>query len=88
MKFIDIFAGMGTARMAFEQAGWECVYSIEWGKHKRKIYEIIFGKEPEERDIKDARGTTLPTADCWVFGFPCQDISIAGKQKGFRGLLS
>jgi DNA (cytosine-5)-methyltransferase 1 len=29
MKFIDMFCGMGTARMAFEQAGHECVYSIE-----------------------------------------------------------
>lgn len=83
--FIDIFAGMGTARMGFEQAGWECVYSIEWDKHKRKIYEVLFGKEPEGRDVRSERGTALPQSDCWVFGFPCQDISIAGKQTGFNG---
>lgn len=85
MKFIDMFAGMGTARMGFEQAGWECVYSIEWDKHKRKIYEVIFGNEPEGRDIKMARGADIPRADAWIFGFPCQDISVAGKQKGFKG---
>lgn len=85
MKFIDMFAGMGTARMAFEQAGHECVYSIEWDKHKRKIYEVIFGHEPSANDINRVRGGELPRADIWTAGFPCQDISVAGKQAGFRG---
>jgi DNA (cytosine-5)-methyltransferase 1 len=85
MKFIDMFCGMGTARMGFEQAGHECVYSIEWDKHKRRIYDVIFGKEPEGRDIRDTRTDELPQSDCWVAGFPCQDISVAGKQVGFEG---
>jgi DNA (cytosine-5)-methyltransferase 1 len=85
MKFIDMFCGMGTARMGFEQAGHECVYSIEWDKHKRRIYDVIFGNEPEGRDIRDTRAAELPQSDCWVAGFPCQDISVAGKQVGFEG---
>jgi DNA (cytosine-5)-methyltransferase 1 len=85
MKFIDMFCGMGTARMGFEQAGHECTYSIEWDKHKRRIYNVIFGNEPEGRDIRDTRAAELPKSDCWVAGFPCQDISVAGKQVGFEG---
>ena len=78
MNFIDMFCGMGTVRMGFEQAGHECVYSIEWDKHKRRIYEVIFGHEPEASDICTVRGSDLPISDCWCFGAPCQDFSIAG----------
>ncbi len=36
-------------------------------------------------DIRNVDAGSLPKADCWCFGFPCQDISIAGKQAGFDG---
>lgn len=85
LTFIDFFAGIGTARMGFEKAGHECVYSVEWDKHKRQQYKIIFGKEPEGSDICEVRGAELPNADLWIAGFPCQDISIAGKTLGFGG---
>lgn len=85
MKFVDMFCGMGTARMAFEQAGHECVYSIEWDKHKRQIYKVVFGNDPEGKDIRDTRASNIRRADCWIAGFPCQDISVAGKQAGFAG---
>jgi DNA (cytosine-5)-methyltransferase 1 len=85
LKFIDMFCGIGTIRMGMEQAGHECVYSIEWDKHKRRIYSVIFGKEPEGRDIRECRGVELPRADCWCFGAPCQDFSLAGERKGLEG---
>lgn len=85
MKFIDMFCGMGTIRMGFEQAGHECVCAIEFDKHKRNIYKIIFGEEPEFGDITTVRGTDLPYADCWCFGAPCQDFSLAGKRAGLDG---
>jgi DNA (cytosine-5)-methyltransferase 1 len=85
MKFIDFFSGIGTIRMGFEQAGHECVYSVEWDKHKRRIYDVIFGHKPEGRDIRDTRAVELPRADCWTFGAPCQDFSIAGNREGLEG---
>jgi DNA (cytosine-5)-methyltransferase 1 len=85
MRFIDLFCGMGTIRMGFEQAGHECVYAVEWDKHKRRIYEVIFGHEPQGRDITDTRATDFPAADCWCFGAPCQDFSIAGLSGGMEG---
>lgn len=80
-----MFCGIGTIRMGFEQAGHTCVYSVEWDKHKRKIYEVIFGNEPEGRDITAVRANELPRADCWTFGAPCQDFSIAGLRNGMDG---
>ncbi|WP_017416784.1 DNA cytosine methyltransferase [Clostridium tunisiense] len=85
MKFIDFFCGIGTIRMGMEKAGYECVYSVEWDKHKRGIYNVIFGSEPEGKDIRQVRGFELPRADCWCFGAPCQDFSIAGKREGLEG---
>jgi DNA (cytosine-5)-methyltransferase 1 len=85
MKFIDMFSGIGTVRMGFEQAGHECVYSIEWDKHKRGIYNVIFGEEPQGRDIRAVRANELPRADIWTFGAPCQDFSMAGKREGLEG---
>lgn len=85
MKFIDMFCGMGTIRMGFEKAGHECVSAIEFDKHKRRIYEVIFGHEPEFGDITAVRGSDLPAADCWCFGAPCQDFSIAGIRAGLGG---
>ena len=85
MKFVDLFCGMGTIRMGFEQAGHECVYSVEFDKHKRKIYKVIFGSEPNAGDIKTVRGADIPISDCWCFGAPCQDFSIAGLRAGLTG---
>jgi DNA (cytosine-5)-methyltransferase 1 len=80
-----MFCGMGTIRMGFEKSGHECVYSIEWDKHKREIYKVIFGKEPEASDITAVRASDIPRSDCWCFGAPCQDFSIAGLRAGLDG---
>lgn len=39
-------------------------------------------------DIRRIFAADIPKADCWCFGFPCQDISVAGKQLGFNGARS
>jgi DNA (cytosine-5)-methyltransferase 1 len=85
MKFVDFFCGMGTIRMGFEQAGHECVYSVEFDKHKREIYKVIFGSEPDAGDIRTVRASDIPRSDCWCFGAPCQDFSIAGLRAGLDG---
>lgn len=85
LTFVDLFCGIGTIRMGMEQAGHECVYSVEWDKHKRKIYSIIFGKEPEGADIREVHAVDIPRSDVWTFGAPCQDFSIAGTREGLEG---
>ena len=84
MKFIDMFAGIGGFRTGLEKAGHQCVGYVEWDKYARKSYQAIYDTEGEytAHDIKEVKGIELPEADIWTFGSPCQDISIAGKQKG------
>lgn len=84
MKFIDMFAGIGGFRSGLEKAGHECAGYIEWDKYARKSYQAIYNTEGEftAHDIREVKGIELPDVDLWTFGSPCQDISIAGKQKG------
>ena len=85
MKFLDLFAGIGGIRLGMEQAGHKCVGWVEWDKFARKSYVAIHKPDGEftEKDINNVTSQELPKADCWCFGFPCQDISVAGKQRGF-----
>lgn len=85
MKFLDLFAGVGGIRLGMEQAGHKCVGWVEWDKFARKSYIAIHKPDSEftEKDINNVNSHELPKADCWCFGFPCQDISVAGKQGGF-----
>lgn len=87
MKFIDFFAGVGGFRKGLEMAGHECVGFVEWDKFARQSYQAIFETEGEytENDIRAVRANELPRANIWCFGFPCQDISVSGKQEGFDG---
>ncbi len=79
-RFIDLFAGIGGMRLAFESVGGQCVYSSEWDKYAQKTYLANFGDMPEG-DITEADETRIPDHDVLVAGFPCQPFSIAGVSK-------
>ena len=87
MKFLDLFAGIGGFRLGMEQAGHECIGYVEWDKFARLSYQEIHNTKGEwtAHDITTVRASDIPRANIWCFGFPCQDISVAGKQKGFTG---
>lgn len=78
--FIDLFAGIGGMRIAFERAGGTCVYSNEWNKYSQQTYFANFGEQPDG-DITKVDENTIPDHDILVAGFPCQPFSIAGVSK-------
>lgn len=78
--FIDLFAGIGGMRLAFESAGGKCVYTNEWNKFSQKTYFDNFGDMPEG-DITKVDAKKIPDHDILVAGFPCQPFSIAGVSK-------
>lgn len=79
-RFIDLFAGIGGMRIAFEKNGGHCVYSNEWNKYSQKTYFANFGEQPDD-DITKVDARTIPDHDILVAGFPCQPFSIAGVSK-------
>lgn len=87
--FIDLFAGIGGMRIAFEKAGGECVFSSEWDKFAQQTYEANFGVVPHG-DITQVKLLEVPRHDILIGGFPCQPFSHAGLKRGFedtRGTL-
>lgn len=78
--FIDLFAGIGGMRLAFEEAGGHCVYSNEWNKYSQLTYFANFGEQPDG-DITQVDAQSIPDHDILVAGFPCQPFSIAGVSK-------
>lgn len=80
IRFIDLFAGIGGMRIAFERAGGKCVYSSEWNKYSQQTYFANFGEQPDG-DITQVNAKDIPDHDVLVAGFPCQPFSIAGVSK-------
>ena len=54
-------------------------------RQKEILKEEYRNGEWYANDIRRVYAGDIPKADCWCFGFPCQDISVAGKQLGFQG---
>ena len=79
-RFIDLFAGIGGMRLAYESAGGHCVYSNEWNKYSQQTYYANFGEQPDG-DITKVDENLIPDHDVLVAGFPCQPFSIAGVSK-------
>lgn len=79
-KFIDLFAGIGGFRMAFQNLNGKCVFTSEWNKFSQKTYEANFGEVPFG-DITKVNEENIPDHDILLAGFPCQPFSIAGVSK-------
>ena len=82
-QFIDLFAGIGGMRLAFENAGGECVFSSEWDKDSQKTYAANFGEIPQG-DITKISASDIPDFDVLLAGFPCQPFSSIGQRAGFK----
>jgi DNA (cytosine-5)-methyltransferase 1 len=78
--FVDLFAGIGGTRIAFEAEGGKCVFSSEWDKYSQITYFENFGEIPHG-DITKIKEDSVPSHDILVAGFPCQPFSIAGVSK-------
>jgi DNA (cytosine-5)-methyltransferase 1 len=82
--FIDLFAGIGGIRHAFEEAGGRCVFTSEWNTFAQKTYLANFPHEEGHRmegDITKVDAADVPDHHVLLAGFPCQPFSIAGVSK-------
>lgn len=78
--FIDLFAGIGGFRLAFQKAGGKSVFSSEWDEAAQKTYEANYGEIPVG-DIRAVDKESIPEHDVLCAGFPCQPFSLAGVSK-------
>ncbi len=81
-SFIDLFAGIGGIRMAFEELGGQCVFTSEWDSYAQKTYVENFPSgHTLNGDITQIDAADIPDHDVLLGGFPCQPFSIAGVSK-------
>jgi DNA (cytosine-5)-methyltransferase 1 len=80
---IDLFAGIGGIRLAFQRQGGSSVFASEWDKHAVKTYRINYGEEPRG-DITQIPTAEIPEHNILLGGFPCQPFSQAGLKRGFE----
>lgn len=81
--FIDLFAGIGGIRKAFESVGGGCVFSSEIDPHAQYTYYTNYGVVPFG-DITQIDSSSIPDHDILCGGFPCQPFSSIGKREGFE----
>lgn len=91
---VSLFAGVGGFDLAMERAGVEVVASVEIDKHARGILAKHFPSSNLFNDVTEVTGEQLresgfaPSRGILTGGFPCQDLSIAGKRAGLDGARS
>lgn len=99
IKVIDLFAGVGGFRVAFNRANKKIgkdVFNVVWGnqweperkvQYAAEIYIREFGKEGfVNKDIAKVKTENIPEHDLIVGGFPCQDYSVATTKKLSNGI--
>ena len=88
MRFLSLFSGIEAASTAWAPLGWVCVGVAEIDPFASKVLAV---RHPGVRNLGDITKITLADIaelghiDLIVFGSPCQDLSVAGKQKGLSG---
>lgn len=87
MNVLSLFSGIGAFEKALKNEGipFDLVGYCEIDKYASKAYSLIHNV-PEEMNIGDITKvdtSKIGEVDLITYGFPCQDISVAGKQKGF-----
>ena len=90
MKAVSLFAGVGGFDLALTRNGAEVVASVEIDKNARKVLANRFPNTTHLEDVKNVTGQQLfdlgfNSDGIIVGGFPCQDLSVAGKRRGLAG---
>jgi DNA (cytosine-5)-methyltransferase 1 len=81
----SLFAGIGGFDLGFERAGFETVWQVEIDDYCRRVLERHFPRAERFGDIRECGAHNLKPVDVICGGFPCQDISNAGKRAGIAG---
>lgn len=82
MKFLSLFAGIGGLDLGLERAGWTCVGQVEIDPFCCAVLAKHWPDVPRFADVREVDATGFVGLDAIVGGFPCQDVSAAGRGAG------
>ena len=84
----SVFAGIGGFDLGFERAGFKSVWQVEIEPFCQAVLRTRFARAKLFGDIRECGAQNLKTVDVVTGGFPCQDLSVAGKRAGLAGKRS
>lgn len=85
IKVLDLFSGIGGFSLGLERAGMQTVAFCEWDKKAADVLRKHWPSIPVFDDVRTLKGKHVGSVDLICGGFPCQDISVAGKGAGLAG---
>lgn len=88
MNYVSLFAGAGGFDIGFDRAGFRCLAQVEIDKTARAVLARHWPDVPRFKDVRHFGKAQVPACDVLIGGFPCQDVSVAGKGEGFGGKRS
>lgn len=85
MRLGSLFSGIGGIDLGFERAGFEIAWQVEIDSAARSVLSKHWPDVPKFEDVRQVGKSNLPRVDVIAGGFPCQDLSVAGKRNGIIG---
>jgi len=84
MTFGSLFSGIGGIDLGLERAGMECRWQVEIDPYCRKVLAKHWPDVRRYEDVREVGSDNLKPVDLIAGGFPCQDVSVAGKRAGIK----
>jgi DNA (cytosine-5)-methyltransferase 1 len=85
VRFGSLFSGVGGFDLGFERAGMACAWQCEIDAKARAVLALHWPNVPQHTDVREIGAANLGAVDLVCGGFPCQDLSVAGKRAGLAG---
>lgn len=86
LKVVELFAGIGTQRMALKvlDIKHKVVAMSEIDKYAIQSYNLIHGETPNLSDVSKIVPSEVPDCDLLTYSFPCISVSVSGNQDGIK----
>jgi DNA (cytosine-5)-methyltransferase 1 len=88
LRIGSLFAGVGGFDLGFQRAGFETAWAVEIDEKAQSVLRLRFPHADLHDDVTKVGAHNLAPVDVITYGFPCQDLSVAGKRAGLDGARS
>jgi DNA-cytosine methyltransferase len=85
LRYLSLFSGIGGFDLGFDRAGMVCAGQVEYDEKARGVLARHWPDVPRLNDVREVQGNEFGTVDVITGGFPCQDVSVAGRRAGLAG---